>query len=69
VKIGKFEKNPSQIRIFQDVDSMNPKFQAIQDYAYKTKMRGGKFSPKGIITKSSAVQIMSQLSKYEKEIK
>jgi hypothetical protein len=68
-KIGKFEKNPSQIKIYQDVDAMNPKFSAVQDYAYKIRVRGGKFSPKTLLTKSSAVQILSQLTKFEKQIK
>jgi Peptidase family M23 len=65
VRIGKFEKNPSQIKIYQDVDSMNPKYSLIQDYAYKIHARWGKFSPKILITKSSAIQILSQLTKYE----
>lgn len=32
VKVAQSEKNPSQIRIYADVDPMNPSYQSIQDY-------------------------------------
>jgi len=32
VLIGKAEKNPSQMKIYADVDAMNPLYQTIQDY-------------------------------------
>ncbi len=62
VKIGKLEKNPSQIKIYKDVDAMNPNFQSIQDYAFRTRVRWGKFYPKTLMTRGMMVQMLSNLS-------
>jgi hypothetical protein len=39
VKVAEAPKNPSQIRIYPDVDSMNPYYNQIQDYAFLIKDR------------------------------
>ena len=49
VKVWEAPRNPSQLRIYPDVDSMNPYYTQIQDYAFLTKDRGGKFYPKNIV--------------------
>lgn len=51
VKIGKIEKNPSQIKIYRDTSAMNFKFQYIQDYAFKIRARGGNFYPQSLLTR------------------
>lgn len=61
VKIARPEKNPSQIRIYNDVDGMNPHYQSVQDYAYMIRARGGKFYPDSLLTRGTAVQIISGL--------
>lgn len=57
--VAKFSpvKNPSMMKIYNDVDSMNPAFQAIQDYAYITGAKGGRFQPKNILTRGTMVQM------------
>jgi hypothetical protein len=60
-KIIKAEKNPSQIRIYRDVDPMNPNYQSIQNYGYKLQVRSGKFYPDTILTRWMLVQILSGL--------
>ena len=62
-KIGRFEKNTSQIKIYSDVGPMNLKFQYIQDYAFKIRAKWGKFNPQSILTKWGAVEILGTLSK------
>jgi Peptidase family M23 len=61
VKIAQAPRNPSQIRIYNDVDTLNPYYQSAQDYAYMTRARGGKFSPNMLLTRSMMVQILSGL--------
>lgn len=51
VKIGKIERNPSQIKIYKDTSAMNFKFQYIQDYAFKIRARGGNFYPQSLLTR------------------
>lgn len=62
-KTGKLKKNPSGIKIYADVDSMNPNYPSIQDYGFSVGIRGGKFNPKMILTRSLAVQILSKIKK------
>ncbi len=66
VKVANQKKNPSQMRIYNDVDAMNLHFQAIQDYAFMIKARWGKFSPKSILTRGIAVQMLANIYKQEK---
>ncbi|NRH21153.1 M23 family metallopeptidase [Candidatus Gracilibacteria bacterium] len=61
VKIGKFEKNPSQIKIYKDTNAMNLKFQYIQDYGFKIRARGGNFNPKSLLTRQGAVEIIGNI--------
>ncbi len=65
-KIGKLKKNPSGIKVYADVDSMNVNFMSIQDYAYTISARGGRFYPKTILTKAMMVQILAWLQKVKK---
>ena len=58
-KMGKLKKNPSGIKVYADVDSMNMNFASIQDYAYTLGARGGRFYPKTLLTKAMMVQIFS----------
>ncbi len=58
VKIGKLEKNPSQIRIYKDTSAMNLKFQYIQDYAYKIRAKGGNFYAQSLLTRQGAIDIL-----------
>ena len=57
--MGKLKKNPSGIKVYADVDSMNVNFMSIQDYAYTIGARGGRFYPKTILTKAMMVQILA----------
>lgn len=66
VKIAKPAKNPSQMRIYNDVDSMNLHFSSIQDYAFMIKARGGRFYPKTLLTRGIAVQMLANIYKQEK---
>ncbi len=66
VKVAKPEKNPSQLRIFADVDAMNPKFSTIQDYALMIRAKWGKIYPKTIMTKAIAVQALANIEKAKK---
>lgn len=61
VKIAKPVKNPSQIRIYNDVDAMNPNFQSIQDYGFMVRARSGKIYPKTLLSRSMMVQIFTNL--------
>lgn len=38
-KVAKAEKNPSQMKIYTDVDMMNPAYSYIQDYAFMTRTK------------------------------
>lgn len=51
VKLGKLERNPSQIKIYKDTSAMNLKFQYIQDYGFKIRARGGNFNPQSLLTR------------------
>ena len=66
MKIAKPLENPGQIRIFADVDAMNPNFQNIQTYAFMTRAKWGKFYPKNILTKAVAVQMLANIEKVGK---
>jgi murein DD-endopeptidase MepM/ murein hydrolase activator NlpD len=69
VRVAKPEKNPSQMKIYGDVTSMNLHFGSIQDYAFMIKARGGKFAPKTILTRGIAVQMLASIQKQEKQKK
>ncbi|MBP9779179.1 peptidoglycan DD-metalloendopeptidase family protein [Candidatus Gracilibacteria bacterium] len=62
-KINSTNKNPSQMRIYNDVDAMNPNFTAIQDYAFMIGAKGGKFYPKNILTRATMIQMLSNISR------
>lgn len=66
VKVGRPQRNPSQLRIFADVDTMNPKFGTIQDYALMIRAKWGKIYPKTIMTKAIAVQALANIEKAKK---
>lgn len=66
VKIGNIPENPWQIRIFSDVDTMNPYFRSVQSYGFAIRARSGKFYPNTILTRASFVQILSTLKKIQK---
>ena len=66
VKIGKLEKNPSQIKIYRDTSAMNFKFQYIQDYAFKIQARGGNFYPQSLLTRAGAIELMGNILKQDK---
>lgn len=59
IKIGKPTKNPSQMKIYGDVDPMNPNYQSIQDYGFMIHARWGKFYPKTLLTRWVMAQILS----------
>ncbi len=59
VKVAQWEKNPSQIRIYSDVDPMSPYYRSAQDYAYMTRSRGGKLNVNSLLTRSNMVQLLS----------
>jgi murein DD-endopeptidase MepM/ murein hydrolase activator NlpD len=61
VKIGKLERNPSQIKIFKDTSPMNFKFQYIQDYAFKIRARGGNFYPQSLLSRQWAIEILGNI--------
>lgn len=63
IKISEAPRNPSQIRIYPDVDGMNPYYNQIQDYAFLTKDRWWKFYPKNIVTRWVFLQMLSQTNK------
>lgn len=66
VKVSWTGPNPSQIRIYNDVDSMNLRFSAIQSFGFMTKARGGKFSPKSILTRGIAAQMLGNIHQQTK---
>lgn len=61
VKVGRPDRNPSQIKIYSDVDPMNPRYQSIQDYGFLVRARAGKFAPKTILTRWNMVQILASI--------
>ncbi len=63
VNIGKLPKNPSQMKIYADVENLNPHLASIQDYAYSTKARGWKIYPKSILTRQTMIQMLGNLEK------
>ncbi len=63
VKVGRPEKNPSNIQIYNDVSAMNPYYSSVQDYGFMTRARGGKFGSNTILNRSTMTQILSSLSK------
>jgi hypothetical protein len=65
VKIGKLEKNPSQMKIYRDTSAMNFKFQYIQDYAFKIRARGGNFYPQTLLTRSGAIELIGNMMTYD----
>ncbi len=65
-KIGKLEKNQSQIKIYRDTSAMNFKFQYIQDYAFKVRARGGNFYPQSLLTRQWAIEIMWSILAQDK---
>ena len=60
-KIAKATKNPSQMRIYADVDTMNPAYSYIQDYGFMTHAKWGKFYPKTLLTKGIFVQMLTNI--------
>ncbi len=62
IKIARPEKNPSQIRVYSDVDGMNLYYQSAQDYALMTRTRWGKLNTSILMSRSSMVQILTWLS-------
>ena len=61
VKIWKIEKNPSQIKIYNDTSAMNLKFQYIQDYAFKIRARGGNFNPQSLLSRQWAIELLGNI--------
>jgi hypothetical protein len=62
-KVAKAEKNPSQMKLFADVDSMNPAYPYIQDYGFMTRAKGGKFYPKTLVSRGMLVQMLVNIKK------
>jgi murein DD-endopeptidase MepM/ murein hydrolase activator NlpD len=61
VKIWKLEKNPSQIKLYNDTSAMNLKFQYIQAYAFKIRARGGNFNPQSLLTRQWAIELLGNV--------
>jgi hypothetical protein len=51
VQVGSLDKNPSGLKIYKDVDTMNPSYPFIQDYGLALSARGGKFYPKNLVSR------------------
>jgi hypothetical protein len=66
VRVGNIPENPWQIRIYSDVDSLNPNFWYIQSYALAIRSRGGRFYPDTILTRATFAQIIIGLEKASK---
>jgi hypothetical protein len=45
---------------------MNLRFSAIQSFGFMTKARGGKFSPKSILTRGIAAQMLGNIHQQTK---
>jgi murein DD-endopeptidase MepM/ murein hydrolase activator NlpD len=61
VRIGRIEKNPSQIKIYRDITPMNVKYSAVQDYGFYTRARGGNFAPQWLLTRADAVELLGNV--------
>ena len=59
IKIARPEHNPSQIKIYADIDAMNPDYQNMQDYGFMVRARGGKIYPNTLLTRGMMAQILS----------
>jgi murein DD-endopeptidase MepM/ murein hydrolase activator NlpD len=66
-KISSTRKNPSQMKVYNDVDAMNPNFSAIQDYAFMVGAKGGKFYPKSILNRGVMAQMLWNISRAKKK--
>ena len=62
-KVAGAETNPSQIKIYADVDTMNPLYQSIQDYGFLVRARGGKFYPKTLVSRGMLIQMLAAVKK------
>ncbi len=62
VKVARPDRNPSQIRVYSDVDGMNIYYQSAQDYALMTRTRWGKLFVNTLLSRSSMVQILNWLT-------
>ncbi len=63
VKIAGSEKNPSQLKIYNDVDLMNPNYPVIQDYGFLTRARWGRFYPKTLVSRWVLIQMLANIKK------
>lgn len=61
VKIWKLEKNPSQIKVYNDTSAMNLKFRYIQDYGFKIRARGGNFYPQSLLSRQWAIELLGNV--------
>lgn len=59
-------KNPSMMKIYNDVDTMNLSFKAIQDYGYTVGAKWGKFNPKSILTRTTMMQMFSSMNRSKR---
>lgn len=66
IKISGAEKNPSQMKIYNDVDAMNPNFPSIQGYAFMVWAKWWKFYPKNIMTRAMMTQMLYNIYKSKK---
>ena len=62
-KVASADRNPSQIKIYADVDTMNPLYQAVQDYGFLVRAHGGKFYPKTLASRGMLVQMLVAVKK------
>ncbi len=63
VRLGNLPKNPSQMKIYADVENLNPHLSSLQDYWYSIKARWGKIYPKSILNRQTMIQILGNLQK------
>ena len=66
VKIGNIPANPGQIRIYPDVETLNPYWKSAQAYGYLTRVRGGRLYPNTILTRATLVQLLAAVDKVSK---
>ena len=66
-KVANTEKNPSQMKVYNDVDAMNPNFSSIQDYAFMVWAKWWKFYPKSILTRWTMVQMLSNIYRSKRK--
>lgn len=66
VKIGWIPKNPSQIRIYSDTQTLHPYYESIQAYWFAMKARSGRIYPDTIMNRGALVQILGTLAKIQK---